>query len=161
MKHKATTFAVASCFRYPCKSVAKASSVFLRPARHVHDPARHHPDVHRARRVHDRVRHPGTSTAPTTVSAMRPITMRTIAAARRWGAFAIEVRFIVRKIAAAFNHHRSGQAPAREPLPLRSRRRQLARRRRRPPIFARCSFKIALRDSRMRLPSTASTFTST
>jgi len=30
-----------------------------------------------------------------------------------------------------------------------------------PPIFARCSFKIALRDSRMRLPSTASTFTST
>jgi decaprenylphospho-beta-D-erythro-pentofuranosid-2-ulose 2-reductase len=30
-----------------------------------------------------------------------------------------------------------------------------------PPIFARCSFRIALRDSRMRLPSTASTFTST
>jgi hypothetical protein len=30
-----------------------------------------------------------------------------------------------------------------------------------PPIFARCSFRIALRDSRMRFPSTASTFTST
>ena len=30
-----------------------------------------------------------------------------------------------------------------------------------PPILARCSFRIALRDSLMRLPSTASTFTST
>src|SRR6266705_1928561 len=30
-----------------------------------------------------------------------------------------------------------------------------------PPIFARCSFRIALRDKRIRLPSTARTFTST
>src|SRR5208282_3096029 len=30
-----------------------------------------------------------------------------------------------------------------------------------PPIFARCSFRIAFRDSLMRLPSTARTFTST
>jgi hypothetical protein len=51
----------------------------------------------------------GASTASAAVSAVRPIAWRTVARdtyVRR--AIAIEVRFVVGEIAAAFNHHRSG-----------------------------------------------------
>jgi hypothetical protein len=57
-----------------------------------------------------------TSTASTTVSAMWPISLRTVASTHRRSAFAIKVRLIIGEITAAFNHHRAGQRGRRNRL---------------------------------------------
>ena len=106
----------------------------------------------------------GPSAAPAAISAMRTIAVRPVAASHMRRAVAVEVRLalsFVGKIAAAFNHHRARRRRNRSKLALSPSRHRRAFRSAPPPIFARCSFRIALRDSRMRLPSTASTFTST
>ena len=91
----------------------------------------------------------GTSAAATGTTAIMT-TIGLLAAL----AIAIEVLFgagLVGALVSAFEGHAAGPAPQRH-LPERASP---------PPILARCSFRMALRDSLMRLPSTASTFTST
>ncbi len=51
----------------------------------------------------------GTSAASATVSAVRTIALRAVAAGHMRDAIAVEVRFsLIREIATALNHHRSG-----------------------------------------------------
>ena len=73
------------------------------------------------------------------------------------GCIAVEIRFVVGKISAAFD----SQCGSMSGFTAATFSSTIFRRSAAPPIFARCSLRIALRDSRMRLPSTESTFTST
>jgi len=119
------------------------------PARRVRDPPTT-PDVHRARRFHDPGPRRPTSAATLQISALRTIALRPVAApTRRYIAMNSFAFSFVPGNPAAFMT--IVQSPPHF-LPAAPLLRNAPAQRRRP--LRRCSFRIALRDIRMRLPST-------